>query len=515
MNDRELLQDYVQNGSQNAFTQLVERHVNLVYSAGRRLVSDTHLAEDITQQVFMLLARKAGRLGSSTILSAWLYRAARHLASETVRRELRRRRREQIAVEAVSHSPAEDSWQQIETLLDEAMSKLGTGDHDAIVLRYFENRSLKEVGDALGYTEDAAQKRIARALERLRTDLARRGVTASGAVLATTITGGAVQSAPVGLAGSAFSASLAVSASVGTISHLVPVMTSTQMKFVVTEVIVAFSISTLLLYRENVSLRHKLADLRASIGKTAQVSADVRESIGPQIREDELQRLRKEHLEVLSLRGRVSRLASELRELKAAGTQDNAKREQALEEKEADSILFSAALTNRVGNGSTLVVGGWEGWGGWSNEGRRVYLLLTPQIKPVDSALSDEALVVKSQIVHAPENFWNEIGWQSYQSDKRRSTLAGVLTQEQLGTLLQLLKETKDAEITDGGSAEVQNGERMGLGFSVVDDRETGTLMGVDYCPRLNADGTSVNLELFPSAVNSETAIHSSLRQTP
>src|SRR5690349_17814633 len=137
MNDRELLQDYVQNGSQNAFTQLVERHVNLVYSAGRRLVRDTHLAEDVTQQVFMLLARKAGRLGSSTILSAWLYRAARHVASETVRREFRRRRREQIAVEAVSHSPAEDSWQQIEPLLDAAMSKLGAGDHDAIVLRYF------------------------------------------------------------------------------------------------------------------------------------------------------------------------------------------------------------------------------------------------------------------------------------------------------------------------------------------------------------------------------------------
>src|SRR6185436_4494183 len=150
MNDYELLQDYVTHKSQHAFGELVRRHVNLVHSAARRQVRDAHLAEDVTQQVFTLLARKAGGFGKDTILSAWLYRATRHVASQTLRSEGRRQRREQLAVEAMNLSRSNSVWPQIESMLDEAMSTLGPADHDALVLRYFEDKSLKEVGTALG-----------------------------------------------------------------------------------------------------------------------------------------------------------------------------------------------------------------------------------------------------------------------------------------------------------------------------------------------------------------------------
>ena len=200
MNDYELLRRYLNDGSQGDFAQLVGRHVNLVYSAANRLVRDPHLAEDVTQQTFVLLARKGGQLGSDTILSAWLYRAALHLASETLRRDGRRHRREQLAVEAMSLATPEAAWQQIEPMLDEAMADLNATEQAAVMLRYFENKSLKEVGAALSFSEDAAQKRVSRAVERLREFFAKRGVTVGASGLVVVISANAIQAAPVGLA---------------------------------------------------------------------------------------------------------------------------------------------------------------------------------------------------------------------------------------------------------------------------------------------------------------------------
>src|SRR5436190_4871936 len=198
--DSQLLEDYVGAKSQDAFIQLVRRHVNLVYSAALRQVRSPQLAEEVAQSVFADLARSAGRLKQETVLAAWLYQVARRTGLDVVRRESRRQLREQLAVELADMNAHPSLWNQIEPLLEEAMDSLEPAERSAILLRFFENRNLREVGQTLGTSEDAAQKRVSRAVDRLRQFLSQRGVTvgASGLVLA--LSANAVQSAPLGLA---------------------------------------------------------------------------------------------------------------------------------------------------------------------------------------------------------------------------------------------------------------------------------------------------------------------------
>jgi RNA polymerase sigma factor (sigma-70 family) len=503
--DHELLRRYCQDGSQAAFAEVVERHVNLVYAAACRLVSDPHLAEDVTQQVFTLLARKAGGLSSSIVIPGWLYRATRNLASEALRHERRRHRREQLAVETMNLADApQPSWKEIEPLLDDAMASLRPIDHDAVVLRYFENKSLKEVGATLGWSEDAAQKRVARALVQLRAVLHRRGVTVSTAVLATTVSGAAVQVAPSGLAGSIAAASLLSAASSGFASKLIAYMATIKLKSIaVTVILGALAVTSLIIGHQNARLRHELELARASAAGADELSKETENSKSQGVSSEELRRLRLEHLEVLSLRGRVTQLANELRQRKDGGSSPNLPADSAASA--GDSILFTAALTNRVSDGHTLVVGG------WFMNGMRGYVLATPLIQRANPSSGEPELGVQSQVVGAPDSFWEQIGWGAAKSDARRSTVAGLLTPDQTEALLQALKETTGAEVSNVSSATNRSGSQMGFGFSVDDGQDPGAMMGIDLVPRLTSDGKAVDLELSPSAVSLNT-VHSSLK---
>jgi RNA polymerase sigma factor (sigma-70 family) len=212
-NDLDLLRQYAVGKSEDAFTALINRHLNLVYSAALRQVRSAQLAEEVAQSVFSDLARNAGKLRPDTILTAWLYEVARRTAIDLVRKESRRQLRERAAVEMTAMNSIASDWKQVEPLLDEAMDALDATDRAAILLRYFENKSLREVGQTLGTTDDAAQKRVSRAVERLREFFAKRGVSVGAGGLAAVIAANAVQAAPAGLA--ATIASAAVLAAVG------------------------------------------------------------------------------------------------------------------------------------------------------------------------------------------------------------------------------------------------------------------------------------------------------------
>src|SRR5882724_13456280 len=199
-NDLNLLGEFTRHQSQDAFTALVQRHLGLVYSAALRQVRSPQLAEEVTQSVFIDLARSAARLKPDTILTAWLYQVTRRTAIDVVRREASRQLREQIATEMNALNATAADWTHIEPLLDEAMHALDDTDRAAVLLRYFENKSLREVGQTLGTSEDAAQKRVSRAVERLREFFARRGIAVGASGLVVVITANAVQAAPVGLA---------------------------------------------------------------------------------------------------------------------------------------------------------------------------------------------------------------------------------------------------------------------------------------------------------------------------
>ena len=199
--DMELVQEYARNSSEAAFATLVARYVNLVYSTAFRQVGDPHLAEEITQAVFIILAQKAGSLSLKTILSGWLYRTARYASANALTIQRRRQHREQEAyMQSILNEPASETWTQIAPLLDAAMGQLGEKDHDAIVLRFFDGRNLKDVGLALGASEDAAKKRVGRALEKLHRYFSKRGVSSTTAIIAGAISANSVQAAPVALA---------------------------------------------------------------------------------------------------------------------------------------------------------------------------------------------------------------------------------------------------------------------------------------------------------------------------
>ena len=210
MEDKELLRRYVQDGSQEAFTELVKGYLDFVYSTARRQLHDGELAKDVSQTVFCLLARKSGSLMGMTTIAGWLYRATCFTAAKTLRGELRRRRREQQAIAMNSgESKAHDPWEALAPMLDEAMATLGDQDRLAVLLRFFQRRPMRAVGDALGVSEAAAKMRVARSLERLRGFFAQRGVACSIAGLAAVLTGRAVEAAPTYLAGPLSSAALA------------------------------------------------------------------------------------------------------------------------------------------------------------------------------------------------------------------------------------------------------------------------------------------------------------------
>ena len=281
--DRQLLERFAENRSEAAFGELVSRYVDLVYSTAlRRTDFDFHLAHDVAQLVFTDLARKGPSLPRGVVLGGWMHRATLYAAAQLMRSDRRRRLREQeAAVMSALEAETATDWETIRPALDEALDKLNRIDRDALLLRYFEQRSLAEIGSALGTNEDAAGKRVRRALEKLRAVLVRRGITTTAAALSSAISANAVQLAPAGLAATLTHASLAdVGTATGITTTLLKFMALTKTQLTIGGLaIAALTVSLVMEKHSQATLRKANDSLQQRI---AQLSSD-RQALADQL----------------------------------------------------------------------------------------------------------------------------------------------------------------------------------------------------------------------------------------
>ncbi len=241
--DAQCLRQYAESRDQAAFSEFVRRNVNLVYSAAyRQTGGDSHLAEDISQKVFVAAARKAAVLGRHPVVGAWLFQTTRYEAIDAIRSRQRREARELAASqmnETLATLEASPEWDQISPALDQVVASLGEEDRNAVVLRFFGQKSFAEIGSQLELSEGAARMRVERALEKLRRRLARKGITSSCAALGALLSEKSVMAAPAGTGAAAIETALAVPVAGGVVVTLgiLKIMTTTKLALGVVTVI--------------------------------------------------------------------------------------------------------------------------------------------------------------------------------------------------------------------------------------------------------------------------------------
>lgn len=267
--DAQLLREFAENKSEAAFRTLVERHAGMVHGTALRLVRDAEAAEEISQAVFILLARKASGLSSCTVLAGWLHQTTRYVALGSLRAERRRQQHHQDFAVMNDNADSAAVWDQITPHLDEALNSLGSHDRNAVVLRFLEGRSFAEVGAALGTSEAAAKMRVSRALDKLRRALGRRGTTVTVAVLLTALSAHAASAAPAALVAQITSVSLAAAPGphlLTLVNEALKLMTMKKLK-----IALITALATLLIFAGIAILHHHMRTQARAHAKTPAV----------------------------------------------------------------------------------------------------------------------------------------------------------------------------------------------------------------------------------------------------
>lgn len=331
LTDQQLLRDYAKRRSEAAFTELVRRHIDLVHSAAFRLTGNAQAAKDVSQAVFTVLAQNADRLTRHPVVSGWLHTTARNLASKTIRADVRRQHREQEAAtmnELLSAAP-DASWEEIAPHLDAALGELSESDRDAVMLRYFEKKTAPEMAAVLGISDEAAQKRVRRAVERLRDFFARRGIAVGTGGLVAVVSANAVQAAPAGLGLTISAAALAgtaatTAAATTTIATATKTIAMTTLqKALVTTTIAVLAGAGIYEARQATQLRGQVQTLQQQqaplTNDIARLQAETARLSNLVAKANDQERLTEEQFrELLRLRGRTGQLRNAMQALEEA-----------------------------------------------------------------------------------------------------------------------------------------------------------------------------------------------------
>jgi RNA polymerase sigma factor (sigma-70 family) len=482
--DSQLLRAYAEHRSEAAFAELVRRHVNLVYSAALRMVCDSHLAQDVTQGVFVALAKNATQLTDRSVLSGWLHRTVQNIAAQNVRTDVRRRTREQevAAMNEILAPESEASWEHIAPHLDTALSELSEPDRDALLLRYFERKSAIEMAQILVVSDEAAQKRVSRAIERLRKFLAKHGITVGASGLVAVVSANAVQAAPIGLAvtistavvlGGTTIATTATATAINTIA-----MTTLQKTIIAVTLTAAIGIA---IYQvlETSRLRSQIRELQQTLTNQTQTveSKQLDSSNRLASLQEENNRLNRNATELLKLRGEVNRLRRQIPALSAVTPTP------LVEETITNTPPFQTySVTNQVDLdwGQTLVAGGWK-----IPSGDRVLLLAT--LAPLEDA-SQLMLHVKIAEI-AKENLTSV--WPDGMATDGNDSKTGILEREQFDPFVKNLTQSGASRVRDMAMTTMTGRECL---IQMGDKPEDFGMIGV--MPKISADGKTVNLKI-------------------
>jgi hypothetical protein len=444
------------------------------------------------------------------VLAGWLHRATRLAFLQASRTERRRIEREQESFSMnTPGSDANPDWEQLRPLLDEALDQMNPLDRDALLLRFFEQRSLKEVGAALGSGEDAARKRVARALDKLRELLVCRGVTTPVSALAAAMTAKGIETAPASLAGTIAATSIAAGGATGiTAIHIMKAITMSQIKTAILAaaavagitIAVAQHQSVESLRAENLALRErsqKLAELQAENERLSKLAAQIQQPV----------QSKEQNAELLRLRGQVGLLRDQLK--KALAASQTAPVNQNATPSKLDAAgrdqPFTAALTTRLENNQTLVTGGWS-----TAPGMRTFVVMTPKIQQGEGSTTQTAsdgsqfempnakVAFNTSTVELPETMLSQFGLDQFRADGQDSSVQGVLAGADAKSLLDALSTAPEGVTVTHGQITTADG--IAATMSVLGD-SVGDSSGQPPAPRYS-------IGLTPSLTDNQTAMN-------
>ena len=496
--DLQLLREYAAEGNETAFSELVTRYANLVHATAlRRLHGRADLAADVSQQVFVDLARKASRIPPGTVLGGWLHRHTGYVASTALRTETRRSDREQKAHHFTEASHSGTSLlEQLGSELDTALDELSEADRDALVLRYLKQMDLKRVGAVLDLSEDAAQKRVSRATEKLRLIFSRRGHTVSIVVLGILLTEAGVGTAPHALAAGISSAVAAAG-----VTHAPAAAVGLSTFFMKTSNVVLLAVLAIFVATPVIWQRReieRLSEENRALSSEAQRFHQERDKLSTsndRLR-DGAETARASRAELMRLRGELARTRAELAEAKhaaASGLKGSAP-SAATESAETQPVDgFKAALRATIPTGGTLLTGGWS-----TSPGHRAILLVKPSVEGRDPA--QEQVLVESRIYEGSEELLTRLGYSGFfltGSELRHATL----TAEETAELMKSLEV--DGELTTVATPRVITGG--GTSASIAFGNAVDRTLQFDLTPHVVSQG-AVDLQLQVKSVSAAPA---------